>query len=164
MRKTLDLGCGAVPKNPFNMEEVYGVDITSYGNEKIMVADLAIDPIPFESDFFDALSAFDFIEHIPRVIYCPHRRPSFVELMNEIYRVLKKDGLFFSFTPAFPSPAAFRDPTHVNIITDETFPLYFDDVNRLASIYGFRGYFKIEEQRWHENKMHLMTVMRKVQP
>jgi hypothetical protein len=38
---------------------------------------------------------------------------------------------------------AFRDPTHVNIITDETFPLYFDDSNRWASIYGFSGAFRI---------------------
>jgi SAM-dependent methyltransferase len=164
IRKTLDLGCGATPKNPFNMEEVYGIDISSFGNEKIFKADLAIEPIPFDNDFFDGLSAFDFIEHIPRVIYRPDRRLCFVELMNEIYRVLKPGGLFFSFTPAFPAAAAWRDPTHVNIITEETFPLYFDNVNRLAGIYGFHGHFKIEEQKWHENKMHLITVMRKVNP
>jgi len=98
------------------------------------------------------------------VIYRPDRRLCFVELMNEIYRVLKVGGLFFSFTPAFPAAAAWRDPTHVNIITEETFPLYFDDVNRLASIYGFQGHFKIEEQKWHDNNMHLITVMRKVNP
>lgn len=162
IRRTLDLGCGAAPKNPFNMEDVYGIDIFASDNEKILTADLAIEPIPFADDSFDGISAFDFLEHIPRVIYRPDRRLCFVELMNEIYRVLKTDGLFFSFTPAFPAPAAFRDPTHVNIITEETFPLYFDHVNRLASIYGFKGAFKIEEQGWHENKMHLITVMRKV--
>lgn len=86
IRKTLDLGCGATPKNPFNMEDVYGIDISSFGNEKIFKADLAIEPI------------------------------------------------------------------------------LFDNVNRLAGIYGFHGHFKIEEQKWHENKMHLITVMRKVNP
>lgn len=25
--KTLDIGCGKVPKNPFFMDEVYGIDI-----------------------------------------------------------------------------------------------------------------------------------------
>ncbi len=164
VRKTLDLGCGAAPKNPFNMEEVYGIDITTSTHPSVVMADLAIEPIPFPSCFFDALSAFDFIEHIPRVIYRPDRRLCFVELMNEIYRVLKNDGLFFSFTPAFPAAAAWRDPTHVNIITEETFPLYFDDKNRLADIYGFNGYFKIEDQKWHENQMHLVTLMRKVAP
>jgi SAM-dependent methyltransferase len=130
--KTLDLGCGDTPKNPFNMDEIYGVDIRKVPEKNILKADLAVERIPFDSDMFDAVSAFDFIEHVPRIIYNPKRRFCFVELMNEIYRVLKPGGRFFSFTPAFPAPAAWRDPTHVNIITEETFPLYFDNQNRLA--------------------------------
>ncbi len=163
-RKTLDLGCGTTPKNPFELEEVYGIDIRDDVDAGIRAADLAIEPIPFPDDYFDAVSAFDFIEHIPRVIYTPERRNCFVELMNEIYRVLKLDGLLYSFTPAHPAPEALRDPTHVNIITEETFPLYFDDKHRMASAYGFYGRFRIEEQRWHENKIHLITIMRKVAP
>lgn len=162
MTKTLDLGCGKNPNNPFELEEVYGIDLHEDLNAKIYRADLAVEPIPFEDNFFDGLSAIDFIEHIPRVIYMPERRFCFVELMNEIYRVLKPGGVFLSFTPAFPAPQAFRDPTHVNIITEDTFPLYFDEKNRMADIYGFNGYFRIEEQKWHENKIHLITVMRKL--
>jgi SAM-dependent methyltransferase len=164
MTKTLDIGCGKTPKNPFKMDQVYGIDIREDINEKIFRADLAIEPIPFEDEFFDVVSAYDFIEHVPRVIYMPHRRFCFVELMNEIYRVLKIGGKFLSFTPAFPAAPAWRDPTHVNIITEETFPLYFDYQNRLASMYGFNGYFEITGQRWHENKIHLITVMKKVAP
>jgi SAM-dependent methyltransferase len=89
-----------------------------------------------------------FIEHIPRVAYVPQRRNCFIELMNEIYRVLKPDGLFLSFTPAFPRAEAFRDPTHVNIITEETFGLYFDNKNRWAAAYGFCGAFEITQQEW----------------
>lgn len=162
--KTLDLGCGRRPRNPFEMDEVYGIDIREDLDARIHQADLAVEPIPFADDFFDGVSAYDFIEHIPRVIYNPERRFCFVELMNEIYRVLKLDGLLFSFTPAHPAPEALRDPTHVNIITDETFPLYFDDKHRMAAMYGFYGRFRIEEQKWHENKIHLITVMRKVAP
>lgn len=160
--RTLDLGCGLRPKNPFQMDQVYGVDISENTPLNIRGADLAVEPIPFENNYFDGVSAFDFIEHIPRIIYMPSRRFCFVELMNEIYRVLKPGGLFFSFTPAYPAPAVFRDPTHVNIITDETFPMYFDDKNRIATIYGFNGYFRIEKQEWHENKLHLKTTMRKL--
>ena len=95
--KTLDLGCGTNPRNPYNADLIYGIDIrTSPDNPNIKVADLAVESIPFESDYFDAVSAFDFIEHIPRVIYMPERRFPFVLLMNEIYRVLKKGGLFYS--------------------------------------------------------------------
>lgn len=162
--KSLDLGCGQNPKNPYSLDEVYGIDIREDLNAKIYRADLAIEPIPFPDDFFDTVSAFDFIEHIPRIIYMPERRFCFVELMNEIYRVLKTGGRLLSFTPAFPAPEAWRDPTHVNIITNETFPLYFDHENRWAAMYGFKGYFKIINQKWHENKYNLITEMVKVAP
>jgi SAM-dependent methyltransferase len=112
--RSLDLGCGANPQNPYNAEMLYGIDIRSKDDSHfIHEADLAVDPIPFESDFFDAVTAYDFIEHIPRIIYAPKRRFAFVELMSEIYRVLKPGGLFFSRTPVFPNPELFRDPTHV---------------------------------------------------
>lgn len=117
MTKTLDLGCGLNPRNPYNADELYGIDIRSHENPNTKVVDLAIEPIPFESNYFDYISAYDFLEHIPRIIYNPARRFCFVELMNEIYRVLKTGGTFASFTPAFPKEAAWRDLTHVNIIT-----------------------------------------------
>lgn len=159
--RSLDLGCGLNPRNFYQCDEVFGVDIRPSSNDHLNSADLAVEPIPFADNHFDAVTAFDFIEHIPRVIYNPDRRFCFVELMNEIYRVLKPGGVFLSFTPAFPKAAAWRDPTHVNIITEETFPLYFDDKNRLAAMYGFNGSFLIENQRWHEDDMHLVTLMRK---
>jgi SAM-dependent methyltransferase len=160
MTRTLDLGCGTSPKNPFNASEIFGIDIREDSN-KVLVADLAVEPIPFEDCFFDYCSAFDFIEHIPRVIYLPTRKFSFVDLMSEIYRVLKPGGKFISFTPAFPHAPAWRDPTHVNIITTETFPLYFDDKNKLAKMYGFTGGFEIESQHWHENNIHLISILKK---
>jgi SAM-dependent methyltransferase len=159
MTKTLDLGCGANPKNIFGADEIFGVDIREGLGPNIRCADLAIEAIPFENDTFDFVTAHDFLEHIPRVAYLPHRRNCFVEVMNEIYRVLKVGGLFLSFTPAYPHSPAFRDPTHVNIITEETFPLYFDDKNGWAGIYGFRGSFSIALQEWRGPT--LLTVMRK---
>lgn len=160
MTRTLDLGYGTKPKNPFKADETYGIDIRP-GADRIVVADLAIDPIPFASEFFDYCSAFDFIEHIPRVVYAPERKFSFVDLMSEIYRVLRPGGKFLSVTPAFPAPPVFRDPTHVNIITTETFPMYFDKEHCLARMYGFVGGFEIERQYWHSNKIHLVSVLRK---
>ena len=160
--KTLDLGCGLKPRNPFNADELFGIDIRPNENQDIKVADLAIEAIPFPDDHFDYVSAYDFIEHIPRVIYNPNRRFSFIELMNEIYRVLKMGGTFASFTPAFPKEAAFVDPTHVNIITENTFPLYFDNKNRWGKDYGFIGSFEIIDQKWHPNNSHLQTIMKKV--
>jgi SAM-dependent methyltransferase len=160
MTKTLDLGCGTSPKNPFNANEVFGIDIRKGLAKNILTADLTIENIPFEDDSFEYVTAFDFIEHIPRVIYHPNRRNPFIELMNEVYRVLKPEGLFLSFTPAFPHAAAFQDPTHVNIITEETFPCYFDNTNRWASAYGFKGSFRIVQQEWRG--VYLFSQMQKV--
>lgn len=141
--KTLDLGCGTTPRNPYGADLLFGVDLRGdINNANIRVADLAIQSIPYESNYFDAVTAFDFIEHVPRVIYTPDRRFPFIELMNEIYRVLKPGGLFFAKTPVYPHPELFRDPTHVNFISADTFSYYFDQ-RRHAAMYGFNGAFDV---------------------
>lgn len=160
MTRSLDLGCGLEPKNPFSADEVFGVDVRGGLGPNIKSADLAIEPIPFAAESFEWVTAHDFVEHIPRVVYLPARRNSFIELMNEVYRVLKLGGLFMSVTPAYPHHAAFQDPTHVNIITEETFPLYFDNINRWAATYGFTGAFLVRLQEWRGQ--HLLTVLQKV--
>jgi SAM-dependent methyltransferase len=157
--KSLDLGCGAAPKNFFEAEEVYGIDVREDLEKNIHVADLAIESIPFPDNFFDYVTAHDFLEHIPRLVYLPQRRNSFVELMNEIWRVLKVGGRLLSVTPAYPQPAAFVDPTHVNFITEQTFTLYFDDKNRWAGGYGFKGAFEIISQEWRGQ--HLVSILQK---
>jgi SAM-dependent methyltransferase len=81
--------------------------------------------------------------------------------MNEIHRVLKPGGVLLSHTPAYPYSPAFRDPTHVNIISEETFPMYFDDQSALARMYGFKGAFSVVKQGWR--KPHLITVLKKVE-
>lgn len=156
---TLDLGCGSTPRNPFEANNFYGVDLFEQNDEKIKVADLAVSPTPFEKDIFDFITAYDFIEHIPRVIYSPSRSFPFINLMNEIFRCLKPGGYFLSHTPAYPYSPLFRDPTHVNYITEETFNIYFDEINNYAKIYGFNGGFEITEQGW--NGFTLITLMRK---
>ncbi len=165
MTRSLDLGSGPYPKNPFNADEVFGIDLESRGDltPNIRRADLVIEPIPYDNDFFEYVTAHDFIEHIPRVLYMPHRRQPFVELMNEVYRVMITGGMFLSLTPAHPHGAAFVDPTHVNIITEGTFPLYFGDAqpdSPWAAMYGFKGAFAVKIQEWRGP--HLLTVMQKI--
>jgi len=101
----LDIGCGREPANPFKAPIVYGIDIRE-GVPNIRNADLVVEPIPFPDSTIDYLTAYDFIEHVPRVIYLPKRRFPFVELMNEVYRVLKTEGIFLSHTPVYPYPEA----------------------------------------------------------
>lgn len=159
---SLDLGCGGRPRNPFDADVLNGVDIAidlpvSAKLNEIRKADLTLEPIPYPSKHCDYVTAFDFIEHIPRqvTVFKEARsegqirsasRLPFVEIMNEIYRVLKPGGLFLSVTPAWPFPDAFKDPTHVNYITFDTFPKYFCGKN--TGRYGFQGDFKLVRQGW----------------
>jgi len=155
----LDIGCGSNLRDSFEVDTVYGIDIRADESRNVKFADLFTDSILYQYNSFDYLTALDFIEHVLRIIYSPNLRFAFVELMNEIYRVLKPGGVFLSHTPVFPFPASFQDPTYVNIITEDAFPLYFDDVNRFASAYGFTGAFIIEGQ--FLRPPHLISILRK---
>jgi len=158
--KTLDLGCGQKPRNPFAADTVFGIDIGNIDIPNVIKADISQSPIPFEDASMDYITAFDFIEHVPRVIYLPTIRLPFIELMNEIYRVLKPGGIFLAQTPVYPFSVSFTDPTHVNPVTSETFSLYFDDQRKWGAMYGFKGSFNIKRQILFQT--HLLTVMQKV--
>jgi SAM-dependent methyltransferase len=142
----LDLGCGAAPRNPYGLEEVHAVDLAAPAGADLAcfrTANLAIEPVPYPDSTFDAVSAFDFLEHLPRVLATADGRATrfpFVELMDEVHRVLKPGGRFYAVTPAYPREEAFVDPTHVNVITRNTWR-YFCGEQALARMYGFRGTF-----------------------
>jgi SAM-dependent methyltransferase len=149
----LDLGCGPVPRNPYGADELYGLDLrVPEGADpgRFRRANLVLEPIPSADGHFDSLSAYDFIEHMPRLVVLPDgtTRLPFVELMNEIWRVLKKPGgRLYAVTPAWPRAEAFVDPTHVNIITERTHR-YFTTPELGASIYGFEGRFRALRVQW----------------
>lgn len=158
--RLLDLGCGAKPRNDFAALKSSGVDFV--GNELLDVAggDLALNPIPFEDESFSIATAYDFLEHIPRVRVGDGRTFfPFVDLMSEVHRILRPGGYFFALTPAFPAAEAFQDPTHVNIITKKTFRLYFCGPNPWATKYGFSGSFDVVKEGWR--KTHYFVLLRK---
>lgn len=148
----LDLGCGKFPRNPYDRRELCGVDIRPLKIDGVdyRSANLTLDAIPFDDDYFASVSAFDFIEHVPRIFPSADGRSTrspFIDLMNEVWRVLEHGGRFYAITPAFPHPQAFADPTHVNIITEETVH-YFCGENPLGRMYGFEGQFRKVRQDW----------------
>lgn len=144
----LDLGCGAMPRNPYRQDEVHAIDLvrpSGVDPANFRIANLACQPIPYPDASFESVSAYDFLEHVPRVLPDASGTGTvfpFVRLMSEVWRVLVPGGLFYALTPAVPGLAAFTDPTHVNFISDETHA-YFCGDPPAACLYGFSGRFAV---------------------
>lgn len=155
MKKHLDLGCGLKPRNPYGASSTYGCDIRDItaGVEEIgfnyKKVNLVMEPIPYPDNFFDSVSAYDFFEHVPRQVVLSGGQVinPFICLMNEIHRVLIPGGKLLALTPAFPHPAVFTDPTHVNFITEDTHE-YFVGGEPAGAMYGFKGAFDVIQVRW----------------
>ena len=152
-----DLGCFARPRGAD-----YGIGLkkppTFPEESKFLQCNLGFQKLPLPDESLDFVTAFDLLEHIPKVLWLPEEqvrdnpceifsstcaemhqgvaiiKPT-VYLMNEIYRVLKPEGQFLSFTPAISRTITYnninsliginQDPTHVSIWCYETFSNYF---------------------------------------
>lgn len=149
----LDLGCGSHPRNPYRRDRLYGVDLVAadaVAGAEIARANVAVEPIPFPDNHFDSVSAYDFFEHVPQILPSADQRGTrfpFIELMNEVSRVLKPRGLLYAVTPCYPALEAFQDPTHVNILTDRSH-VYFVGPQPVARMYGFSGHFELLRSEW----------------
>ncbi len=140
----LDIGCGRIPRNPFNHEELHGIDVMDLQTDacRYQKVNVVLEKLPYEDNFFDAVSAYDFLGLMPRSSVSSNGvRFPFIELMNEIHRVLKPGGIFYAVSPYFPRNEAFVDPTYVNFIARRTHR-YFTLPDLTASVYGFKGKFK----------------------
>jgi len=144
-KKHLDIGCGSNPRNPFDCEELYGVDILEQemSDFNYQKCNVVLEKLPFDDSSFDSVSAYDFLEHIPRFAIIDNSTQfPFINFMNEAHRVLKPGGVFYAITPFYPREEAFVDPTHINIITKNTHH-YFTAPKHSARMYGFKGDFEI---------------------
>ncbi|MEY4454617.1 MAG: hypothetical protein RIQ45_140 [Actinomycetota bacterium] len=149
----LDFGCGhGAYRNPFASELIYGADILPQENRKNYLRINTDNTLPVRENYFDSISAFDVIEHLSREGH-PNE---FIFFMNEAHRVLKPNGILFCVTPAYPNPTAFQDPTHKNIITENTV-YYFTGNSAPAKTmgYGFEGSFHLLAQFWSSPRIDI---------
>lgn len=151
----IDLGSGKRIRNPFNSIRVAGSDYKlpkkqdQHLDSDFYIFDLTKD-FPFENNSISTFSAFDVIEHIPRWERMSDDKIkfTFIGFMNEVNRCLIAGGYFFAVTPAYPSVAAFQDPTHVNFITEETVKYFAEEGWAFNLDYEYSGKFKIIHQSW----------------
>lgn len=149
---SLDIGSGPVPKNPFQSTILYGADFRSNQENNVVYSDLSLGKLPFDNKKFDFVTAFDVLEHIQRVTLIEGKTIfPFISLMNEIFRILKPGGIFFSIQPVYPSKSVFQDPTHVNIMSEDTLDFYFCSKS-WARIYGYEGSFEMIKDGWIGDK------------
>lgn len=69
-------------------------------------------PIPLDSDSFDEIHAYEVLEHFGR----QGDADAFFGFFNEIYRMLKPNGMFYASVPMWNSRWAFGDPGHTRVI------------------------------------------------
>lgn len=176
MLKQLDLGCGTVPRVREGYE-VFGVDIADVPNKNVLQADLAIEPIPYDDDRFDLVTAHDFMEHIPNFVYMPvlqrytkgkigytmRKHNSMIALFNEIYRVLKNGGEFYMESPMYPSNEAFQDPTHVFFWTRNTIHYFSGDYVGMHDHYGHTSKFELVSKQV-KDEWRLYIQLRAIKP
>ncbi len=155
----VDLGSGSSPRNPFRATQVIGTDISSRIDSHAKFKTIQVDlthKLPFQDNSIDSMSAYDVLEHIPRwERFNEEIQYPFINLMNEISRCLKPGGFFVAATPAFPSPAAFKDPTHVNFISETTLEYFTGNLPIAGEMgYGFNGNLNHQHQSW----LHTRTI------
>lgn len=100
----LNLGCG----NDIR-EGWVNLDINKKEGVNV-VHDLNEVPLPFEDNSFNYILCKDILEHVDYVI-----------LMNELHRILKKEGILRIRVPHFTSKSNYADPTHINLFSLNTF-------------------------------------------
>ena len=114
--RVLEVGCGSgelLRSLSGGSSLAVGVDLSAAGlgiaRGKALVACASAQALPFEDGSFDAVVAQHLIEHLIE--------PE--SALGEWRRVLRPGGRLVLVTPnaAYPDPAHFEDPTHVNLFT-----------------------------------------------
>lgn len=119
----LDIGCGRNKQPGF-----VGIDMFDYDGVDI-VHDLEVTPWPLPDNCVLTATASHVLEHIN-----PHKGV-FINVMNEIWRIMKPGGQFAFVVPYAESHGYFQDPTHCNPINETTMG-YFDPLHP-SQLYQF---------------------------
>lgn len=131
----LDVGCGDNKQQGcvgMDQRKLEGVDVV-HDCEKL--------PWPFEDDTFNRVFMVHMMEHIKPWLV--------IDIMNEMWRIMKPDGVLMMVMPYPGSAGHWQDPTHIKP-WNETTPHYFDPDKALYDIYK-PSPWKIEGCVWRND-------------
>ena len=103
--------------------DVFNKDLFERNEIKFSPIDLERDKFSFEDDFFDVILSFHLIEHL-------HNAANF---LNEVYRILKKNGVFVLVTPDWRKQykVFWHDHTHIH-------PYDKTSISRIMKCFNFQ--------------------------
>ena len=159
----LDIGCGSKPMFLSNVEvaQRYGLDkniepvaVEKAREQGIELANFNFDSeqeMPFEDNYFDAVTMLAVFEHIEPERLAP--------IHSEIRRILKSGGLYIMTTPAFWTDPILRCLARLHLISDVSIKEHQDnyrhsDIARVLAQAGFEkskmrfGYFELLMNSW----------------
>lgn len=174
MPSKLDLGAGNFQAEG---KEWVTLDIVSTFRPNVLGSAYAL---PFADDSLSAVKCHHVLEHIPRDYFVFHwrgeesyieARHGLIDVMNEIWRVVKPGGEVWIEVPRFPSEEAIADPTHGSFLVMDTFNYFFrcdahdptDEVHQYTcredhrQMYGIKPWKK--KQAEHMNHARIIGVI-----
>jgi SAM-dependent methyltransferase len=152
----VDLGCG------FRKGGTIGIDATANNTTADLICLLGFDQLPFDDDSVDEVVCRDLLEHLPKAVFLESRRKlhyPVMHLIDEIWRVLKPNAVFRSWTPVYPHPELFQDPTHLSEWTMKSMDYFCGVYEGAKRIYGIKACFEKVEVR--EDGFYLFAELRK---
>lgn len=130
----LDVGSGTNKQ-----DGCVGMDIQDLP-EVDVVHDFEVFPWPFKPETFTRVLMIHVMEHVKPWLH--------IQMMNEIWRVLKPNGTLLMVMPYPNTTGHWQDPTHIKPWNEHT-PKYFDpEIPELFRIYSPRPW-RIEACAWH---------------
>jgi len=116
-----------------------------------IITDITKDRLPFENDSVDEIACYEILEHLGHERNNYAQQDALIFAMNEMWRVLKPEGILKGKSPREDGPNVWADPTHQRVITADMFD-YFCGVNKYNSWqparphkadYGIKPWYKI---------------------
>lgn len=108
--RKLNLGCGNdIRKGWVNLDILNNKGVN-------VIHDLNKLPLPFNDNYFDYILCTDVLEHI-----------NYKDLMSELHRILRKNGILRINVPHFTSRSNYQDPTHIKMFSSNTFHYFVNE-------------------------------------